>query len=77
MKAEEAETCLREEISWDGIRLELSSLSSLAMRVHAAWIQALPGNELLRDLPLELNAVETLPGHDFYPLKAQLTLLKH
>src|SRR6266566_10049365 len=37
-------------------------------------IQALPGNELLRDLPLELNAVGTLSGHGFHPLKAQLTL---
>jgi hypothetical protein len=35
MKAEEAETCLREEISWDGIRFELSSLSRLAMLVRA------------------------------------------
>jgi len=25
-------------------------------------VQALPGNELLRDLPLELNAVGTLSG---------------
>ena len=31
-------------------------------------------NELLRDLPLELNAVGTLSGHGFHPLKAQLTL---
>jgi hypothetical protein len=37
-------------------------------------VQALPGNELLRDLPLELNAVGTLSGHGFHPLKAQLTL---
>ena len=35
-------------------------------------VQALPGNELLRDLPLELNAVGTLSGHGFHPLKAQL-----
>jgi hypothetical protein len=33
-----------------------------------------PGNELLRDVPLELNAVGTLSGHGFHPLKAQLTL---
>jgi hypothetical protein len=26
----------------------------------------------LRDLPLELNAVGTLSGHGFHPLKAQL-----
>src|SRR6516165_11161065 len=39
-------------------------------------VQALPGNELLRDLPLELNAVGTLSGHGFHPLKAQLTLSK-
>jgi hypothetical protein len=36
-------------------------------------IQALPGNELLRDLPLELDAVGTLSGHGFHPLKAHLT----
>jgi hypothetical protein len=36
-------------------------------------VQALAGNELLRDLPLELNAVGTLSGHGFHPLKAQLT----
>jgi hypothetical protein len=40
-------------------------------------IQAFPGNELLRDLPLELNAVGTLSGHGFHPLKAQLTLSNH
>ena len=34
-------------------------------------------NELLRDLPLELNAVGTLSGHGFHPLKAQLTLSNH
>jgi hypothetical protein len=33
-----------------------------------------PGNELLRDLSLGLDAVGTLPGHGFHPLKAQLTL---
>ena len=38
-------------------------------------VQALPGNEFLRDLPLELNAVGTLSGHGFHPLKAQLTKL--
>jgi hypothetical protein len=40
-------------------------------------VQALPGNELLRDLTLELNAVGTLSGHGFHPLKAQLTLSNH
>jgi hypothetical protein len=35
-------------------------------------VQALPGNELLRDLPLERDAVGTLSGHGFYSLKAQL-----
>jgi predicted amidohydrolase len=40
-------------------------------------VQALPGNDLLRDLPLELNAVGTLSGHGFHPLKAQLTLSNH
>src|SRR5262249_30664272 len=40
-------------------------------------VQALPGNELLRDLPLELNAVGTLSSHGFHPLKAQLTLSNH
>jgi hypothetical protein len=40
-------------------------------------VQALPGNELLRDLPLELNAAGTLSGHGFHPLKAQLTLSNH
>ena len=40
-------------------------------------VQALPGNELLRDLPLELNAVGTLSGHGFHPLKAKLTLSNH
>src|SRR5262245_2072988 len=40
-------------------------------------VQALPGNELMRDLPLELNAVGTLSGHGFHPLKAQLTLSNH
>src|SRR5439155_8695901 len=40
-------------------------------------VQALPGNELLCDLPLELDAVGTLSGHGFHPLKAQLTLSTH
>src|SRR6266853_6332743 len=40
-------------------------------------VQALPGNELLRDLTLGLNAVGTLSGHGFHPLKAQLTLSNH
>jgi hypothetical protein len=30
-----------------------------------------------RALPLELNAVGTLWGHGFHPLKAQLTLSNH
>src|ERR1700758_1252874 len=44
-------------------------------RYHAAWKARTgsPGNELLRDLPLELNAVGTLSGYGFHPLKAQLT----
>jgi hypothetical protein len=33
------------------------------------WV---PGNELLRDLPLEFDAVGTLSGHGSHPLKAQL-----
>src|SRR6266576_1134736 len=40
-------------------------------------VQALHGNELLGGLPLELNAVGTLWGHGFHPLKAQLTLSNH
>jgi hypothetical protein len=40
-------------------------------------VQALPGNELLRDLPLEFDAVGTLSGHGFHRLKAQLTLSNH
>ena len=39
-------------------------------------IQGLSGNELLCDLPFELDAVGTLSGHGFHPLKAQLTLSK-
>jgi hypothetical protein len=35
------------------------------------------GNELLRDLPLERDAVGALSGHGFHPLKAQLTLSNH
>jgi len=30
-------------------------------------VQGFPGNELLRDLPLELDAVRTLLGHGFHP----------
>ena len=40
-------------------------------------VQAFPGNELLRDLPLELDTVETVSGHGFRPSKAQLTLSNH
>jgi hypothetical protein len=40
-------------------------------------VQALAGEKLLRDLPLELDAVGTLSGHGFHPLKAQLTLSNH
>jgi putative ABC transport system substrate-binding protein len=40
-------------------------------------VQALPGNEFLRDLPLERDAVGALSGHGFHPLKAQLTLSNH
>src|ERR1043166_1143275 len=39
-------------------------------------VQGLPSNELLCDLPLELNAVRTMLGHGFHPSKAQLTLSK-
>src|SRR4030095_17089859 len=54
-------------------------LESADARYHAAWKARTgsPGNELLRDLPLELNAVGTLSGHGFHPLKAQLTLSNH
>ncbi len=38
-------------------------------------VQALPSNELLPEL--ELNAVGTLSGRGFHPLKAQLTLSNH
>jgi hypothetical protein len=41
-------------------------------------VQGFPGNELLRHLPFELNAVGTLlSGHGFHPSKAQLTLSIH
>src|SRR5262249_55657717 len=40
-------------------------------------VQDLPRNELLRDLPLELNAVGTLSGHGFHPLKAQRSPSNH
>jgi hypothetical protein len=33
-------------------------------------VQALAGEKLLRDLRLELDAVGTLSGHGFHPLKA-------
>jgi hypothetical protein len=39
-------------------------------------LQALLGNELLRNLPFELDAVAALSGHGFHSLKAQLTLSK-
>jgi hypothetical protein len=37
----------------------------------------LSGNELLCDLPFECDAVGTLSGHGFHPLKAQLPLSIH
>ena len=37
-------------------------------------IKRLSGNELLCDLPFERDAVGTLSGHGFHPLKAQLPL---
>src|SRR6516162_6769399 len=40
-------------------------------------VQGLSGNELLCDLPFELDAVGTLSGHGFHPLKAQRTLSTH
>src|SRR5215216_2055269 len=46
-------------------------------RYHAVWKARTGCNELLRDLLLELNAVGTLWGHGFHPLKAQLTLSNH
>jgi hypothetical protein len=33
--------------------------------------------KLRSDLPLEFDAVGTLSGHGFHPLKAQLTLSNH
>jgi hypothetical protein len=39
-------------------------------------VQGFPRNELLRDLPLELDAVRAMLGHGFHPSKAQLTLSK-
>jgi hypothetical protein len=36
-----------------------------------------PGNEFLRNLPLERDAVGVLSGHGFHPLKAQITLSNH
>jgi hypothetical protein len=40
-------------------------------------IKGLSGNELLCDLPFERDAVGTLSGHSFHPLKAQLPLSIH
>src|SRR6476660_1511027 len=40
-------------------------------------IKRLPGNKLLRHLPLEFDAVRTLSGHGFLPSKAQHTLSIH
>src|SRR3974377_698890 len=40
-------------------------------------IKGLSGHELLRDLPFERDAVGTLSGHGFHPLKAQLPLSIH
>jgi hypothetical protein len=40
-------------------------------------IKRLPGNKLLRHLPLELDAVRTLSGHGFLPSKAQHILSSH
>jgi hypothetical protein len=51
--------------------------ASLAVMPLRECVQALPGNELMRDLPLERDAVGTLSGHGFHPLKAQLTLSNH
>jgi putative ABC transport system substrate-binding protein len=45
--------------------------------IAAGPVQALAGEKLLRDLPLERDAVGTLSGHGFHPLKAQLTLSNH
>ena len=38
---------------------------------------SLSGNELLRDLPLERDAVRTLSGHGFHYSKAQHSLSNH
>ena len=40
-------------------------------------VSRLPGNKLLCDLPLELNAVGTLYGDGFHPSKAQLIVSIH
>ena len=40
-------------------------------------LKGLSGNELLCDLPFERDAVGTLSGHGFHPLKAQLPLSIH
>ena len=40
-------------------------------------VKGLSGNELLRDLALERNAVRTLSGHGFHSSKAQHSLSNH
>jgi hypothetical protein len=40
-------------------------------------VKGLSGNELLRDLPLERDAVRTLSGHGFHFSKAQHSLSNH
>ena len=50
-------------------------MRNTAARCLLSTIKALPGNELLRELPLD--AMLWLPGHGFHPLKAQLTLSNH
>ncbi len=40
-------------------------------------VKGLSGNELLRDLPLERDAVRTLSGHGFHFSKAQYSLSNH
>jgi hypothetical protein len=37
-------------------------------------VKRLPGNVLMYDLPLELDAVRTMSGHGFHLSKAQHTL---
>ena len=37
-------------------------------------VQGLSGHKLLCDLPFERDAVGTLSGHGFHPLKAQLPI---